>query len=74
MRSRWKGPKMSDAPHAAASTGGIPKPSYLEGYIKAAVAVKKKKGSCRCKASTQERVKRDLAERQQRPRTEAKGT
>jgi hypothetical protein len=39
MRSRWKGPKIRDEPHAAASTGGIPKPSYLEGYIKAAVAV-----------------------------------
>ena len=29
---RWKGPKMTGAPQAAASTGGIPKPSYLEGY------------------------------------------
>ena len=40
MRSRWKGPKIRDEPHAAASTGGIPKPSYLEGYMKAAVAVR----------------------------------
>ena len=31
---------MRDEPHAAASTGGIPKPSYLEGYMKAAVAVR----------------------------------
>eukprot|EP00277_Geminigera_cryophila_P041602 CAMPEP_0173102518 /NCGR_PEP_ID=MMETSP1102-20130122/37635_1 /TAXON_ID=49646 /ORGANISM="Geminigera sp., Strain Caron Lab Isolate" /LENGTH=41 /DNA_ID= /DNA_START= /DNA_END= /DNA_ORIENTATION= len=29
---------MSEAPHAAASTGGMPNPSYFDGYTKAADA------------------------------------
>jgi hypothetical protein len=31
---------MSGAPHDAASTGGMPKPSYLEGYTKAAAPLR----------------------------------